>query len=102
MRSQESAGVQNKSANLFSQKTSENTIKLWDVLSGKELRTLSGHGSTVSSVAWSVDGKTLASGSFDNMIILWSAATDDEVWEHMPLDQQPKRSKAQAAKSLQK
>jgi WD40 repeat protein len=102
MRSQESASVQKKSANLFSQKTSENTFKLWDVASGKELRTLIGHGSTVSSVAWSVDGKTLASGSFDNTIILWSAATDDEVWEHTPPDQQPKRSKAQAAKSLQK
>jgi len=59
-----------------------------------EKRTFSGHGSHVLSVAWSGDGKTLASGSFDNTIILWSAATDDEVWEHTPLDQLPQRSKA--------
>src|SRR5713101_2959025 len=41
----------------------DNTIKLWDVTSGTELRSLEGHSSEVRSVAFSPDGKTLASGS---------------------------------------
>src|SRR5437588_2103133 len=47
------------------------TIKLWDVTSGTQLRTLTGHSGTVDSVAFSPDGKTLASGSNDNTIKLW-------------------------------
>ena len=37
----------------------------------KQLLTLEGHKSSVYSVAWSPDGKTLASGSFDGTIRLW-------------------------------
>ena len=36
---------------------------------------LSGHSSSVSSVAFSPDGKTIASGSWDNTIILWNMGT---------------------------
>ena len=39
------------------------------------LRTLTGHKSTVYSVAYSPDGRTLASGSYDNTIKLWDVAT---------------------------
>ena len=51
----------------------DNSIKLWDVASGKEKATLAGHSSYVRSVAWSPDGQTLASGSGDNSIKLWEA-----------------------------
>src|SRR5947209_7575009 len=37
------------------------TIKLWDVKTGKETATLTGHGNVVSSVAFSPDGETIAS-----------------------------------------
>jgi WD40 repeat protein len=40
----------------------DNTIKLWDLATGRELRTLTGHTLSVTSVAFSGDGKTLASG----------------------------------------
>ena len=39
------------------------------------IQVLEGHTSDVESVAFSPDGKTLASGSFDGTIILWNVAT---------------------------
>src|SRR5262249_24433099 len=65
------------------------TIKLWDVVTGKEKATLQGHTGPVSCVAYSPDGKTLASGS-DNEVLnmdspegnksirLWVVATTPE------------------------
>ncbi|WP_017652978.1 hypothetical protein [Fortiea contorta] len=49
----------------------DNTIKLWDVATGKPLKTLSGHKDTIISVSFSPSGRQLASGSRDNTIKLW-------------------------------
>ena len=49
----------------------DKTIKLWDAASGRELQTLQRHSGIVDSVAFSLDGRTLASGSFDRTIKLW-------------------------------
>jgi WD40 repeat protein len=43
-----------------------------DVASGRELRTLAGHGGAVNSVAFSPDGRTLASGTWNGITIRWS------------------------------
>src|SRR4051812_1839993 len=40
--------------------SNDNTVKLWDVLSGKESVTLNGQKDRMFSVAYSPDGKTLA------------------------------------------
>jgi WD40 repeat protein len=40
-----------------------------------ELKTLKGHSDTVNAVAFTPDGKRLATGSSDDLIIIWDAAT---------------------------
>jgi WD40 repeat protein len=53
----------------------DNTIKIWDVTTGKVLNTLKGHESSVWSVEFSPDGKKLASGSEDKTIKIWDVTT---------------------------
>jgi WD40 repeat protein len=54
-------------------------VKLWDVKSGRKLRTLSGHQKDVNSVSYSPNGKTLASASDDQTIKLWDAVSGSEL-----------------------
>ena len=50
-------------------------VRLWDVASGREIGAIKGHGRGISKVAFSRDGKLLASGSTDNTIRIWDVAT---------------------------
>jgi WD40 repeat protein len=49
----------------------DNTIKLWSVKLQTLINTLQGHTIGVLAVAFSPDGKYLASGNGDNTIKLW-------------------------------
>ncbi len=50
-------------------------VRLWDVATGREIGAIKGHGRGVSKVAFSRDGKLLASGGTDNTIKIWDVAT---------------------------
>jgi WD40 repeat protein len=54
----------------------DRTVRVWDVASGKLLRTLTGHSMTVTGVAFLEDGKRIASSSLDHTIRLWDVAAD--------------------------
>lgn len=47
-------------------------INLWDVSTGKSIRTMQGHTMTVTDLKFSPDGKYLASSSLDRTIRLWN------------------------------
>ncbi|MEH2048127.1 nSTAND1 domain-containing NTPase, partial [Nostoc sp.] len=53
----------------------DNTIKIWDVSSGKLLKSLTGHSKEVNSVAYSPNGQQLASASRDNTIKIWDVSS---------------------------
>jgi len=53
----------------------DNTIKLWDVASGRELRTSANRSDWIHSIAVSPDARFLASGSEDHSIKLWDLTT---------------------------
>jgi WD40 repeat protein len=56
-----------------------NSIKLWDVQSGKEIAILTGHTSEVRSLAFTADGRELLSGGDDGALRIWSMSSRSEV-----------------------
>ena len=64
---------------LLASASADNTIGLWDVPSGRELRALSGHKGWVKCVRFSPDGRLLASGSNDKTIKIWDVARGNEI-----------------------
>jgi serine/threonine protein kinase/Tfp pilus assembly protein PilF len=57
----------------------DQTLRLWDVASGKELRRFMGHDSWIWSVALSPDGRRALSGSRDMTLRLWDVETGKEL-----------------------
>jgi WD40 repeat protein/serine/threonine protein kinase len=61
----------------------DQTAKVWEAASGKELLTLKGHGGEIWSVAFSPDGRRIATGSADQTARVWEAATGRELLTFM-------------------
>ena len=55
-------------------------LRIWDISSGQNVLTLhDGTGDTVWAVAFSPDGKCIASGLNDGKVLIWEATTGDEL-----------------------
>ncbi|HBB94070.1 MAG TPA: hypothetical protein DC054_01650 [Blastocatellia bacterium] len=59
---------------------SDNSIKIWQVATGRELRALTGHPAPIKSLATSPDGQWLASGSNDGTVKVWNVSTGRELY----------------------
>lgn len=68
----------------FASGSSDKTILVWNLTTDgnmEQSRTLRGHTDTVSSIAFSPNGKVLASGSADQTIRLWNLETGEQLQE---------------------
>jgi WD40 repeat protein len=55
----------------------DGNVKLWSTKTGREVRTLRGHGSVVNSVAFTGDGR-LVTGSLDGTVKVWSRIQENQ------------------------
>jgi WD40 repeat protein len=55
-------------------------LKVWDVATGKELRSLSGDGNAVTAIIVTPDGKQVISGSKDGTLTVWNLARGQELF----------------------
>jgi WD40 repeat protein len=58
----------------------DRTVRLWDVTTGRLLRTFTGHTDVVYGLAWSPDGRRLATASWDGTVKVWDAADGRTLW----------------------
>lgn len=57
----------------------DNSARLWEVETGKEIRMFQGHSSWISSVAFSPNERFILTGSYDKTARLWDVMTGSEV-----------------------
>jgi WD40 repeat protein len=55
-------------------------VEVWDYRNGKEIFSVHGHSDFVRSVAFSPDGRLLASGSADKSVVVWDIAAGKELF----------------------
>ncbi|HET6544734.1 MAG TPA: caspase family protein [Chryseolinea sp.] len=58
----------------------DKSAKLWEISTGREVRSYLGHEATVTSLEFTADGKTLITGSNDKSIRFWDVSTGKEIY----------------------
>ena len=66
---------QAQEAGAYGPVTTNNSIQVWDATTGRTLLTYKGSSSQAYALAWSPDGKHIASGGDDNIVRVWDAST---------------------------
>jgi WD40 repeat protein len=57
----------------------DETAKVWEAYSGRELLTLQGHSAPIWAVAFSPNGQRIVTGSWDKTAKVWEAASGKEL-----------------------
>src|SRR6266702_2319742 len=64
---------------LLASGSNDQTVRLWDVATGRQIRALEGHTDDISGISFSADSRILASKSGDGTVRLWKVDTWEEV-----------------------
>ena len=59
--------------------SADNTVRIWDAVSGKELKRLEGHTDEVNTASFSPDGKKIVTASWDNTARIWDTESGEEL-----------------------
>ncbi|KAJ7091072.1 WD40-repeat-containing domain protein [Mycena epipterygia] len=59
--------------------SADQIVRIWDVLTGKQLHELGGHKYSVNSISFSPDGLCVISGSSDEMVRIWDVPTGEQL-----------------------
>lgn len=76
------SGVQSvafSKSGVYALSSGDKTVKLWDIGTGREIRTFTGHTAYVASAVFSPDERFLLSCGMDNLIILWDTETGNQI-----------------------
>jgi WD40 repeat protein len=73
-------------SNFIATGSKDKSIKLWEVSTGREIRSFLGHEMTVTSLEFSSDGKYIISGSYDKSVRIWEVSTGKEYYSVLTED----------------
>ncbi|KAK2489632.1 hypothetical protein MC885_021483 [Smutsia gigantea] len=70
----------NPQSTLVATGSMDTTAKLWDIQSGEEVCTLTGHSAEIISLSFNTSGNRIITGSFDHTAVVWDPVTGRRVY----------------------